>query len=398
MKRYLGGLLLLLMTSWGSIAVAQQNYEVDNVIINGGFEDGFQADFGIGYGWGGFSNGDAVVGWNADSWPEVVVAGQYSQLMQIEKATAEDRIAGIYQTVAVVPGEQYKLTIKGLIRSQEGEVEASDYGYGLQYAIDDEGSTAWEALPDEAWQDIAWNEQPLYEAGSDRNYKFETHQTTITAENEQLTLFIRGWKKWVNEGAVVFNLDEVSLRGPVPGSAEEQMAVASVESTEERPTPPAEKMTAATPEEDASLQVSHQTEQSSADEETALAEVAEDIEPVTDSESATTETVGDDSESEEVAAPVTDDSTEAATDATTPAEVDADSEVEPVEAIPAAPEIESPAESSVVEQPTEVASPAQLPTTGYGQDYPVIYLFGVGAGLLMILFTGAMLALGQRGR
>lgn len=420
MKRYLGVLVVLLMTNLGSMAVAQQNFEIDNVIINGGFEEGFQTDFGIGYGWGGFSNGSAVVGWNADSWPEVVVAGQYSQLIQIEKATEEDRLAGIYQTVEVVPGEPYKLTIKGLIRSQEGEVETSDYGYGLQYAIDREGGTTWEALPDEAWQDITWNEQPLYKTGNNQGYKIDTHQATITAENEQLTLFIRGWKKWVNEGAVVFNLDEVSLRGPVPGSASEaQVSTTSVEptddleaTTEKTSTRSGAEMTANTSEEDI-MQVSHQAEESPADEETAVADTAEEIEPVTedeapqapepvaempadeessvavsdtsveesaDSESATTETTAEESE----------------TETTTPASADSVSKTEAVEAIPVAPEAETSTNAPVAEQTTEVASPAQLPTTGNGKDYPLVYLLGVGGGLLMILLTGATLALRQR--
>ncbi len=60
-----------------------------------------------------------------------------------------------------MPGEQYKLTLKGLVRSEEGDVSVSDYGYRLQYAIDYNGDTAWELLDSDAWQELPWDEQPL---------------------------------------------------------------------------------------------------------------------------------------------------------------------------------------------------------------------------------------------
>jgi hypothetical protein len=115
-------------------------------------------------------------------------------LIEIRNAAERDRYAGIYQTVAVVPGQSYKLTIKGLVRSLEGSITASDYGYRLQYGVDYEGGTAWELVPDQNWQEIPWDEQPLNDPVNG-TYRFDTFETTLTARSDKLTLFIRAWKK-----------------------------------------------------------------------------------------------------------------------------------------------------------------------------------------------------------
>lgn len=198
-----------------SPALSQQNDSTKNLILNGSFEEGFQGEFGVGYGWGAFSNGNAAIGWNADTWAPVVVAGQNAQLIEIKNSTERDRYAGIYQTVAVVPGQQYKLTLKGLIRSEEGNIEQSNYGYRLQYGIDYEGGTAWELVSAQNWQEIQWDEQPLDDPVNG-SYRFETFETTITARSAKLTLFIRAWKKWISNGVGLFDLDEISLVGPAP--------------------------------------------------------------------------------------------------------------------------------------------------------------------------------------
>jgi hypothetical protein len=197
--------------------------DVQNLVANGGFEQGFQEQFGVALGWGGFSNGSALVGWNSETWDKVVVAGQYAQSIEIKNATERDRYAGVYQTIRVVPGQQYKLTVKGLIRSEEGSINASDYGYRLQYAIDFKGGTAWELVNSDSWQEIPWDEQPLYDPPGN-TYRIDTFETTITATSDLLTLFIRGWKKWINNGSGIYNLDEISLVGPAPANFQAPVA------------------------------------------------------------------------------------------------------------------------------------------------------------------------------
>ncbi len=207
---------LLFMTIWLTtyppLAKSQQA-NIENVILNGGFEQGVQPDTGVGYGWVGFSNGEAQGSWIADNSIETVMGGKYSQALHLEGATKADRYIGLYQTVSVVPQQPYKLTIKGLIRSMEGAAQTSNYGYGLQYAIDYEGDGVWEVLKPNEWQTISWNEQPFQQTSA---YKFDTVEVVITPKRDKLTMFIRGWKKWVDQSKVTFNLDELSLVGPSP--------------------------------------------------------------------------------------------------------------------------------------------------------------------------------------
>ncbi len=207
-------------------AFSQEITGLQNLIRNGGFEQGFEGDFGVGYEWGGFSNGNATVGWSADSWSAVVPAGKNAQLIEINNSAERDRYAGIYQTVRVVPGQQYKLTLKGLIRSTEGNIEKSDYGYRLQYAIDYNGATAWELVSSDEWNEIPWDEQRL-ETSADNGYRIDTYSATVTAKSDKLTLFVRGWKKWINNGSGLYNLDEISLVGPAPDGFEAPVAQAA---------------------------------------------------------------------------------------------------------------------------------------------------------------------------
>lgn len=230
-------LAVTVLTLWPAAAFSQQSGpKVENLVINGGFEQGFQEQFGVAYGWGGFSNGSAVVGWNSETWEKAVAAGQYAQFFEIKQARERDRYAGIYQTIRVVPGQEYTLTIKGLIRSEEGDISASDYGYRLQYAIDGDGGTAWELVNPDDWREIPWDEQPL-SAPDETVYRLDTFETTITASSDKLTLFIRGWKKWINDGSGVFNLDEISLVGPAPSAFQAPAAQAVAAGNSARPGP-----------------------------------------------------------------------------------------------------------------------------------------------------------------
>lgn len=220
--------LLALLAYIPSPAFSQEPPEAEvtlptaaDLLVNGSFEEGFQGQFGVGYGWGGFSNGNAEVGWNDDTWEQTIVEGEHSQLIQIQNAIERDRYAGIYQTVPVVKGAQYQLRINGVIRSAEGSIEKSNYGYRLQYAIDYSGGTNWEAVGDTAWRELSWDEQPLYEPN-----RLDSFEGTITARSEQITIFIRGWKKWADKGVGIFNIDEVSLVGPSPQKPTAQEAAA----------------------------------------------------------------------------------------------------------------------------------------------------------------------------
>lgn len=277
-------ILALAVLYWPAPAFSQQDGSIQDLIINGGFEGGFQQEYGIGYGWGGFSNGNAVVGWNFDDWEAVVPAGKYAQRIQIQEALEQNRYAGVYQTISVVPGQQYKLTIKGLVRSDEGDITVSDYGYRLQYAVDYLGETTWELVPASEWKELPWDEQPM-SAPSGDSYRIETFETTITAESDRLTLFIRGWKKWIDKGAGIFDLDEISFVGPAPEGFQSPVAQAAL-TQEAAETTPVEETAPETPaevapsEEEAEAPTETMAESSAA--EVAEPEAPAEVEPQTE--------------------------------------------------------------------------------------------------------------------
>lgn len=344
------------------IPAYSQEDSFQDLIQNGDFEKGFQEGLGVGYGWGAFSNGNAAVGWNADSWDKVVVAGQNAQAIEIQNATEQNRYAGIYQTVSVVPGKQYKLTLKGLIRSDEGDIEISNYGYRLQYGVDYKGGTAWELLNGDDWVEVQWDEQPLSEPPGG-TYRFDTFETTLTARGDKLTLFIRGWKKWVNDGTAIFDIDEVSLVGPAPETASEPIAqVAAVDNSTANET----DLT--------SVESSIPTEP---------AGTLDAGQPETEDQTGTLTETGAEPQSE----------TATETDSASPADTTAQTETETTTATQLDSKLSPLPDSST--QTDATAPPAvssRLPVSGAGKDGSITYIMLSGAALLLVLVVGAISA------
>jgi len=258
-----------------------------------------------------------------------------------------------------VPGAQYKLTLKGLIRSTEGDIAVSDYGYRLQYGVDQNGGTAWELVADNDWQELTWDEQALFDPDGGL-YRFDTHESTITAQGDQLTLFIRGWKKWINNGSGIFDIQEVSLVGPAPAGTEAPLAqVAVVEA-------PAEATTV----------------------ETLPAEAV-------DVEEAPAETVDNTASefvdlSDEVVADDAGESVAVAEEAISN---------EVVEAQPEAQTVAPANEQLMLEPPVSTqpqASIAPLPESGQGENDSIKYVIISGVALLLILMASAVTATARR--
>jgi len=178
-----------------------------NLIVNGEFEDGFFE--GIEVGWERFATGNVQAGWQDDTWDEVVYEGEHSQLLSLKDAWETDRYVGIFQVIRVVPHSEYLLTLHGLVRSDEGSVAESDYGYRLQYGLDFGGGTDWQSLK-VAWVELPWNDQQRSAAPTE-GYRRETYTATITAQTTKVTLFIRGWKKWPGGSEGNYNVDGLSL-------------------------------------------------------------------------------------------------------------------------------------------------------------------------------------------
>jgi hypothetical protein len=192
-------------------------------LANGNFESGFHPTPAghVGNGWNWFNNGGAATyGYYDDTWAPVVYDGQHSQLIEINTygrhASDPDRYSGIFQKVAVVPGESYDLTIRGMLRALEDDPDRNNgsYSYRVEYGIDYSGGTDWRTVDN--WVELPWDEvHPRLTPGS-----MESYSTNVVATSKRLTLYLRVWKKWgtaVRELDV--NLDAISLKGAMPGAA-----------------------------------------------------------------------------------------------------------------------------------------------------------------------------------
>lgn len=185
---------------------------VENVIVNGDFEANWPDNIPVATGWTPFDNTKAHFGWYKDTWEKVVFDGKQAQMIEIiNDANTGDRYAGIFQTVRVVRGAQYELTIHGLVRSDEGSEGVSGNGYILQYGIDYKGGNNWQTVTD--WVSLPFPEHPREDPNATNVYHYGTYTIKITPPNNTLTLFIRAWKKWpdLNEGN--FDIDGISLKG-----------------------------------------------------------------------------------------------------------------------------------------------------------------------------------------
>jgi hypothetical protein len=154
-------------------------------------------------------------------------------LLSLKDAREMDRYVGIFQTVTVAPDADYLLTLHGLIRSDEGSVAASNYGYRLQYSIDSSGGADWQSAGI-TWVDLPWDEQPRATPPVSGGYRIDVYTTTIGSHSPRLTLFIRGWKKWIGAAEGDFDVDGISLM-PVqlpnlPQATQESPAVTPVPS------------------------------------------------------------------------------------------------------------------------------------------------------------------------
>ncbi len=217
-----GLVLLVLSAVWAAVptlAHAEQA-AAEQALMNGSFEHGFveqphcrwRSDLyesNVGAGWSCFTNrGAAHYGFYADAWSPVVADGQVSQLIEINTWGLEhgdnDRYAGIYQTVPTVAGAEYRLALRGMIRTTN--LDGDPWRYRVQVGYLPEANGDWRMVTN--WRDVGWD---TYYARTQPGV-FSDYQTTLRPQSEQTTLFIRVWKKWglTNEELDV-NLDAISL-------------------------------------------------------------------------------------------------------------------------------------------------------------------------------------------
>ncbi len=185
----------------------------DNVFVNGSFDDPWPDNLSVAPGWFPFDNEKAHFGWYKDTWSKVVYDGAQAQLIEIiNDQEVGDRVAGIYQTVNVIPGAEYELVIHGLLRSDEGSEGLSGNGYALQYAIDFGGGDDWQNIGDN-WTTLPFPEHPREDPTAKNVYNYGKHIKKFRPSGSRLTLFIRGWKRWPDLNEANYDVDAISLRG-----------------------------------------------------------------------------------------------------------------------------------------------------------------------------------------
>ena len=195
-------------------------------IANGSFEGGFSATPAgfVGNHWKWFTNGgQANYGYYDETWAPVIYDGEHSQLIEINTlglaGSEADRYAGIYQTVAVVPGETYELSMHGMLRALEDDPDRACCNYRVQYGIDYNGGGDWKAVTE--WYELPWNlVHPRLVPGA-----MESFATTVKATSNRLTLFVRVWKKWgPAQRELDVNIDAISLKGAMPVDVDQGQA------------------------------------------------------------------------------------------------------------------------------------------------------------------------------
>ena len=186
-------------------------------LSNGSFEEGFDGN-GVGSNWVGFNNGgSAFYHFQDDVSPAFNYDGKHSQLIEVSTmnyfVTEPERYAGIYETVSVVAGTPYTLTMHGMLRVLPDDPDMNNWAYIVQWGIDPNGGTDWSNV---AWKDVPWqNTYDWLKPGPIADYA-----TTLTAPSNKITLFIRALKKFPTRYRDLFvNLDAVSLFGQLPGNA-----------------------------------------------------------------------------------------------------------------------------------------------------------------------------------
>ncbi len=181
--------------------------QLGNVLGNGDFEQGFQPN-GVGRGWGNFNNSSAQFGFHTDDWPSVTGEAEHTQFMRIGNAELSDRYLGVYQTANVLPGQTYTLSIRGLVRTNAGDVQYTDYGYRLEVGFDPLGGQNWRVV--QGWIELPWDEQLRQE----EEFRVDEFSTVVTARSDNLTVFVRARKQWADAGEGAYDVDDIRLVGP----------------------------------------------------------------------------------------------------------------------------------------------------------------------------------------
>jgi len=187
-----------------------------DLLHNGNFEGGFNhfALGAVGRSWGHFNNGGiANYHFGANSGDVTVADGMYSQLIHIDAIDVypadESRYAGISQRVTgLKPRMTYELSLRGMFQSA-GPGSEEPYRFEAQWGMADDGHATWQAV--EEWEGMDLG--TIHQRGEPGNRSMVQYTTRIKATAPEMTLFLRGWKKWgLRDQEMDLTLDSISLR------------------------------------------------------------------------------------------------------------------------------------------------------------------------------------------
>lgn len=149
--------------------------------------------------------------------------------LHIQSSDEQDTRLGVYQTVNVVPGQDYRFTMSATIQVQaeartlevlgpDGEVIPYAPNHTFELYFDHTGNTDWTAIPFEKWMNVPIPEEKLFFSVEDTEKKGESalaviynFKTFVKARSNKMTIFITGWRKWANFRSTIFDIDCVWL-------------------------------------------------------------------------------------------------------------------------------------------------------------------------------------------
>jgi hypothetical protein len=139
-----------------------------------------------------------------------------SLALHMQSTDQQDARLGVYQTINVVPGQDYRFSMSATIQVQAGAQtleppgphgtpvpQAPNHTYELYF--DHTGNTDWRAIPHEKWTIVTLPEQKLFftaeetiKKGEEALAEIENYETMVTAQSDKITIFITAWRKWSN--------------------------------------------------------------------------------------------------------------------------------------------------------------------------------------------------------
>ena len=205
----------------------------DNLLYNGSFEFGYYPVPELGFEAPDIGNIPIKWGWFRSSaygkydidnnlgfgiiCPDDDILGTASRntlAVFMQSTDQPDARLGIYQTVDVVPGQDYLFSISGTIQVQKGG-SSPDINHLVEVAFDQTGGVDWTAVPQKQWALLPWKEQALefnLSGPDDPDLaKIQDYYTIVKARSNKMTVFIAGWRRWPNWRMGVFTLDCASL-------------------------------------------------------------------------------------------------------------------------------------------------------------------------------------------